>query len=73
MYPIIVSSALFGAFLGSAFALPATTAITTPQKTRNVAQVSGVPNDYGSTNWVTSVNIGGYTGNLVIDTGSADL
>lgn len=35
-------------------------------------QVTGVPNG-GQMNWAVSVQIGGYEGNLLIDTGSADL
>lgn len=73
MASISMFAILLGTLIARAVALPATTTLSQPRTPRYTAQVSGVKNDYGSTNWVASVTIGGYEGNLLIDTGSSDL
>lgn len=84
MHSIFASSLLLSTLLTSTLALPTTSKTPKPryvaplqQKTRLVRRYSGTAEADAVSNyetaWMTSVTIGGYTGNLFIDTGSADL
>ena len=84
MHSLFASSLLLSSVLTSTLALPTTSKAPKSryvaplhQKTRLVRRYTGtaeadVPYNY-ETAWMTTVTIGGYTGNLLIDTGSADL
>lgn len=87
MHSILASSLLLSTFLTNALSLPTVSKpqksrfIATLQKSKlgrrynGEAETDVVVSKVGTQgiNWVTTVDIGGYTGNLFIDTGSADL